>query len=470
MFNSCSSLSSIFFPKSLSSIGMYAFHKTAWFNAQSEIAGNLIIVNNILIGSGELSGEVTLPEGLVTVAPGALRNQRLVTGLHIPEGVTAIGAYAFQDTSISAIQLPATLEEIGDYAFYGTELEDIQIPDRVTAIGDMAFDSTPLIQKQNSESMVYAGNWLISCDSSVTSVTIRPDTVGISSNAFAYNKNLTEVQIPEGVRVIGMMAFSGCEKLQTVTLPESLESIGTEAFRNCYALEKIYIPDNVTTLGAEAFQRCQTLTEAHLPNGITKVPSNLFTGCQKLESIAIPANVTEIGDAAFSACYALTSATLPDGLERIGSSAFSSCRALTAMELPASVKEIAVRAFEDCWVLQKITICNPNCDIYGSIETISNGIKSKEYSGHFDGIIYGYRDSSAQSHAEAFGITFVALDGVDFDINGDGECNFADYVLLQKYLIRQENLSKGQLPSADISQDAAINGMDLALLRQWLFK
>ena len=109
-------------------------------------------------------------------------------------------------------------------------------------------------------------------------------------------------------------------------------------------------------------------------------------------------------------------------------------------------------------------------DIYGSIETISNGIKSKEYSGHFDGIIYGYRDSSAQSHAEAFGITFVALDGVDYDITGDGECNFADYVLLQKYLIRQENLSKGQLPSADISQDAAINGMDLALLRQWLFK
>jgi hypothetical protein len=57
--------------------------------------------------------------------------------------------------------------------------------------------------------------------------------VGIADKAFAEQKQLLSVWIPEGVTSIGWFAFFGCIRLESITVPESVTVIGYDAFGNC---------------------------------------------------------------------------------------------------------------------------------------------------------------------------------------------------------------------------------------------
>lgn len=91
----------------------------------------------------------------------------------VPEGVTRIPSYAFQQADIAAVQLPRGLREIGDYAFSGSKLPTINIPQSVQNIGTCAFRGSEL------KTIDFTG----------------------------YNGN------------IGLCAFNECQQLERVTLP-----------------------------------------------------------------------------------------------------------------------------------------------------------------------------------------------------------------------------------------------------------
>jgi hypothetical protein len=69
-----------------------------------------------------------------------------LTKVVLPEGVAAIGDYAFRGcSSLQEVALPATLAAIGKSAFARCRsLKEIALPDRLAALGDYAF-STVLV-------------------------------------------------------------------------------------------------------------------------------------------------------------------------------------------------------------------------------------------------------------------------------------------------------------------------------------
>lgn len=87
----------------------------------------------------------------------------------------------------------------------------------------------------------------------------------IQSDTFAYNKNMTSVNIENGITRIGKYAFNRCSNLKSVTIPESVEFIDKGAF-----------------------ECCKNLTEV---NWDAKIPltreliDDIFKGCDKLEII-----------------------------------------------------------------------------------------------------------------------------------------------------------------------------------------
>ena len=52
-------------------------------------------------------------------------------------------------------------------------------------------------------------------------------------------KELTKINIPEGVKNIPNFMFDGCINLEEIALPNSCESIGSSAFRGCNRLKLI---------------------------------------------------------------------------------------------------------------------------------------------------------------------------------------------------------------------------------------
>ena len=222
----------------------------------------------------------------------------------------------------------------------------------------------------------------------------------IKENAFAENKNMKSIVIPEGVTVIGSEAFYGCKNLTSITIPDSVISIGYRAFSNCEGFKSVVVPDSVTYIGSGAFGGCCNLESVVIPNSVTEMDSWVFDGCTNIKEATAPTSAIyylpkdnlekviinggeEIGYQAFKDCTKLTSITIPDSVTSIGEGAFYGCTALTNVVIPNSVIEIEYNAFHGCTSLTSVTIPDSvtsigDCAFYGCTSlasvTIGDGV------------------------------------------------------------------------------------------------
>lgn len=221
-------------------------------------------------------------------------------------------------------------------------------------------------------------------------------------------RNITDLEIPNGVTIIGSHTFSGSKLLLTVTIPDSVTSIGENAFDSCIGLTSVVIGDGVTSIGRNAFYNCKALTNVSIGNGVTDIGSaafglcnnikyneydnalyngndsnpcillvkakntsitsctinentkilygEAFYNCNALKRIIIPNNVNKIGGTAFRNCSALTSVTIGNGVTIIGDYAFTNCNSLTSITIPDNVTSIGHYAFQYCSKLYDIKI------------------------------------------------------------------------------------------------------------------
>lgn len=86
-------------------------------------------------------------------------------------------------------------------------------------------------------------------------------------------------------------------------------------------------------------------------NGASYVVASVgeaFEGCSKLTSITIPSTVHSLADNCFNDCVSLQTVVLKDGLESIGTKAFNNCKSLKTLSVPSSVDVFGEKAFDNC--------------------------------------------------------------------------------------------------------------------------
>ena len=126
----------------------------------------------------------------------------------------------------------------------------------------------------------------------------------ISQYAFWFCPNLTDIVIPDSVKIIGDAAFQS-SGLANIKFGSGLESIGEYAFQVCKSLAKITVPGSVKTILYGAFGSCDNLEEVVLEEGVQTIGEAAFYACPKFATVTIPKSVTSIGNGAFYACTSL---------------------------------------------------------------------------------------------------------------------------------------------------------------------
>ncbi len=278
VFTSCSSLTSITIPESVTSIGSDAFSS----------CDDLTIVN--YLGTIDNWVQISFSNGYSNpLSNGAdlYINNELVTNANITTA-TKINAYAFHCYfRLTSVTIDYSATSMGDYAFYNcSNLTSMIIPDSVTSIGSYVFYNCSI---------------------------------------------LTNIIIPNSVKSIGDYAFYKCSSLTSMIIPDSVRSVGFSTFEDCSSLTSITIGYRVTAISSSMFEGCSGLTSVTIPSNVRIIGSHAFEGCSSLTSVTIPSSVTSIGAYAFASCSSLTSIVIPSSVTSIGSDVFSSCNGLTIL-------------------------------------------------------------------------------------------------------------------------------------------
>ena len=236
----------------------------SWSNAQAQ--AYTLTDTDVTVTDGEITayayaGGGTAPTDIII--PNTLDGQT----------VTAIGASAFFNNSLTSVNLPASLTSIGGSAFFNNSLTSIDLS-----------SATSLISIGNS---AFSFNSLTSVDlSGATSLT----TIGVS--VFQSN-SLTSVTLPASLTTISNFAFV-VNSLTSVTFPASLTSIGTGAFQtNSLTSVDLSGATSLTSIGGDAFQT-NSLTSVDLSGAtsLTTIGANAFTANTGLTSITLPATAS----------------------------------------------------------------------------------------------------------------------------------------------------------------------------------
>ena len=285
---------------------------------------------------------------------------------------------------------------------------------------------------------------LTNCSGKIDEVpAVYPENIRYSvNNPFATGNEVIDYKNTP-VTSIGDWAFANNKYVETVEIPDSIKKIGKGAFYNCVKLQSITIPEGVTALSANTFEKCLYLEEVNLGSKLKSIGDEAFYDCRRLRTIDIPAFVTEIGEEAFTNCRSLTNLNIPDGVKKLGDEnsvgygMFENCKNLSQITVPASVSYINPDTFDGCGSL---TIC-------------------------------GEKNSAAQEFASNNNILFRVINEPDCmvgDINGNGTVTIDDATMVQKAVAEMVVLTGTQTLAADADGDGVVNINDATMIQKYI--
>lgn len=246
-----------------------------------------------------------------------------VTELEIADGITEIGAHAFEaHRAITHVALPQSVTKIGEKSFnYCTGMQSIELSNNLEEIGSTALSDTAL----------------------------------------------TSIELPESLKKIQKGAFSGCKSLAgDLKIPSNVTVIGNSAFANDIALTgTLTIGNSVQTIGDSAFSGCKFTGKLTIPDSVISIGDSAFTN-NKFSEISLGRNLEKIGGSAFNTSGTYTGQlNIPDSVKEIGKSAFNGM-GFTSIRLGKSVSSIADTAFQNCTSIHSLDISSIGSADYGT--------------------------------------------------------------------------------------------------------
>lgn len=315
-FENATGITSLILPNTLKEIGEYAFHECS----------NL--------------KKVFLPNSLTYLGSYAFRSCTSLETINIPTSLKSMQTYAFSYCqSVKQFYVPATMDTIADMVFsYNTKLTDIYLmrttppvtnkmpwysgqPTKPTLHvpygcanaykADTCWNKMEIVEmtKPSYDGFYYEfnetdktaaitnelpygnnNNYIshydaISLPQKVKKGANTYDVTAVGDKAFAYNRSIQSVAVPQGYTMIGKSAFESCDRLEEISMPESVTAIGDFCFNLCKQLKSVVLPEGVESLGSLVFYQCEGLTSVSLPATLQTIGEGAFDGCTALAEL-----------------------------------------------------------------------------------------------------------------------------------------------------------------------------------------
>lgn len=210
-----------------------------------------------------------------------------------------------------------------------------------------------------------------------------------------YTGTKENVEIPDGINVIGRDAFRGCESVRSVIFPKSVKTISREAFRDLTNLESVVFSEGLEKIENEAFRGCKNLKEAILPDSLKVMEFAAFDECENLENIRFGKKLKSLEATLLSGNKGIQRLVIPatiqkiqdysiDGIKGIKSLCFEgklknkkiyviSCQNLSEITFAEEVENIKGVSIVACPLVKEVTIANK---VYKVIEKSRPGVGS----------------------------------------------------------------------------------------------
>ncbi len=154
------------------------------------------------------------------------------------------------------------------------------------------------------------------------SVEIPEGVTDIGNGVFARSPNVEWVSLPDSVTNCVCSVFYECYKLKDARIPQKLDKL-CEYFFHGTAVTNIVIPDTVKMMEHDVFWDCPNLVSVKLPASLTFMDWSAFQKCPALKSVEFPAGFEAFGvlygdelHAAFGYCTSLEKAIFNGPLPR----------------------------------------------------------------------------------------------------------------------------------------------------------
>ena len=422
----------------------------------------------------------------------------------IPEGVEQIANGAFQECSnLTKVEIPESLTEISDGEFNKCgRLTEIQVSEKSLKYSS---DSGSLYNKEKTELVRYVNGKSGDC--------ILPDgIVNIRDSAFQNCDKLIKIVIPESVEKIGKNVFRYCESLTEIQAAEEnqnyssydgvlYDKIKTRLIQ--YPIGKAgryVIPEGVSSIYSRSFEYCSGLTEIEIPESVQYMGYDIFNGCDDLTVIGVKDSRAEQYAKAYNISFRyIHTISSEDNISVSYSTKEDTGRYLFQSKLlnedDAEYQNIHLsnKIAEDGISPEDVMFCaysmtfmdeskvpvepegtvtvkipvpqgykGERCKIY---YVKSNGCMENMHAEYVDNELVFRTD-----HFSIYLITETELKEQSIiygDINGDGDVNSKDAVLLKKHLAGYEGLTFDGT-AADVNGDNKVDSKDAVRLLRYL--